>query len=465
MGKKKIIALLAALVVLSVSVLSGCGKPAETSKTDNTKKEVRMLTSVTGGKDEEEMKAFTAQLEKLTGLKIIMDKPADYNNVLMQKLQGGEKYDLVYVNQSQLPNLVDQGAIKDITNEVKNSKILSDTSVIPESEWDMIKIDGKIYAGFNKKEVHRVVNVNSVIASKAGIDVNSIEPTLDGYYQVLKKLKDYNDKTGKVAGFYPMNAVLSTVFDLQPWFSSLGLKGGIVVENGKKTVPWSTDAAAPVWQWLQKLYSEGLLDKDSLTDKTKDLRNKFQTGKTGVNVDWAAWTGLYNANAGTGYPDSFKAVPLPGTKSPDRNYMLTRGGASLWAIPSNSENVAGAMKVLECFATQEGGVLLSAGMEGTDYNIENGKYVLTDTGKKHGCDHGAPVPISSKFQNPIGWNPGFEDALQYIKYATIETSLPETDKYTEVVGKYAVKIVKGDLSVSDGLTSMRNELKQAGVID
>jgi putative aldouronate transport system substrate-binding protein len=252
---------------------------------------------------------------------------------------------------------------------------------------------------------------------------------------------------------------------MQPWFSTVGLQGGIVPdESKKKTVPWSTDAAVPVWDWLHKLYAEGLMDKDALTDTTKQLRNKFQTGKTGVVTDWAAWTGLYNKNAGAQYPNDFKAYPLPGTKGPSGKYMLTRGGASLWGIPANAENVPGAMKVLEFFASQKGGELLSVGMEGSDYTIADGKYVLTDTGVKHAGDHGAPLPIDAQFKNPIGWNPGFQDALQYIKYSKVENAYPETKKYTEIVGKYAVKIIKGDVSTQDGLAQMRAELKQAGVI-
>jgi len=466
MKNRKILALISALLVVSIIAFTGCGKTKEVSTAKPVTKELRMLTAVTGGKDEAEMKLFKEKLEKATGLKITIDKPAsDYDNVMTQKLQSGEKYDLIYMGQEQLPYLVQQGALTDITGLVQKSKILGDTKNIPQSEWDAIKVNGKIYAGFNKKEVHRVVNVNSVLAQKAGINVNSIEPTLDGYYQVFKKIKANNDNGAKAKDFYAFNTAITQMYDFQPWFSTLGLKGGIVLKDGKKIVPWSTDEAAPVWDWLHKLYAEGLMDKDALTDTTKELRNKYQSSKTGIIVDWAAWTGLYNVNAGNQYPNEFKAVPLPGTKSPDGKYMLTRGGASLWGVPANAQNVSGAIKVLEYFATQEGGELLSIGIEGNDYTKNGSNYKLTDTGIKHAADHGAPVPISSNFKNPIGWNPGFQDAMKYLKYASIEQAFPETPKYSEIVAKHAAKIIKGDVSTKEGLANMRNELKQAGVID
>lgn len=466
MLKKRILALMTIVGILTSSIFTGCGNSAKQTSDASSKpivnKDVKVLTAVTGGKDEPGMKAWVQELNKETGLNVTMDKPADYNSTLMQKLQAGEKYDLIYLGQDQLPYLAQQGAIKDITDLVKNSKTLSDPNIVPQSEWDAIKVDGKIYAGFNKREVERVVNINSVIASKAGVDVNNIDPTLDGYYNVFKKMK----ASDKDTGFYPFNTDFTQVFDLQPWFASVGLKGGIVVDqSGKKTVPWSSDASAPVWEWFRKLYSEGLMDKDSVTDTTKELRNKFQSGKTGVDVDWAAWTGLYNANVGSKYPEQFKAVPLPGVKTPDGSYMLTKGGASLWAIPTNAQNVEGAMKLLEFFATQKGGELLTVGVPGYDYNVVDGKYVLTDIGKKAAGDHGAPVPIDSQFKNPIGLNPGFQDALKFIQYSSIEKNLPETSKYTQIFAKYAVQIVRGDVSVSQGLANMRNELKQAKVID
>lgn len=471
MKKAKLLSAVLAAAIISSVAMTGCAQSGGKSSggsdsypADTDTKNVKMLVSVTGGKDAADMQAFQSALSKAVGLNVTLEKPAsNYDDVLMEKLKSGEKYDLVYCSQTQLATFVAQKAVRDITSEVKKSKTLSDTSNVPQSEWDAIKIDGKIYAGFNKREVERVVNVNSVLLGKAGVDVNSIEPTLDGYYQVFTKLKAYNDSTGKVSGFYPYNACISTVYDLQPWFASIGLKGGIVMQNGKRTVPWSTDKAATVWQWLSKLYKEGLMDKDSLTNATKDLRNKFNTGLTGVDVDWAAWTGLYNSNAGAKYPDSFKAVPLPGTKTPSGSYMLTKGEASLFTIPKNAQNGAGAMKVLEYLATPEGGMLLSLGSEGYDYTKSGSTYTLTDVGKKHAMDHGAPLPISLKYTNPIGNNPGVDQALSYLKYSSIETPTVYTSQYQSIVGKYASMIIKGDVSVNVGLTYMRNELQRQQV--
>ncbi len=455
---KKIGAILMSVVMVT-AVLAGCGQSAN-SQSGGKKQTVTMLTGVTGGKDKKGMDAFQKELSQLSGYPIRMIKPADYNTVLMQKLKAGDKLDLIYFDQSQLPDLVKQGALKDITSEVKKSKLLSDPSVIPTAQWDDIKIDGKIYAGFNKKEIERVVNINEALLKKYHLSFTK-EDTLEDYEQLFKQLKQKN----KTSGFYPFNTSLSLLFDLQPWFASQGLKGGIVETGGKRTVPWSTDAAKPVWSWLRGLYKEGLMDPDALTDTTKELRDKFQSGKTAVIVDWAAWTGLYNVNAGNSYPNQYKIVAHGGTKNSEGHYMLTRGAASLWGIPSSSKNVAGAMKVLETFATQKGGDLLSVGAKDYDYHLKNGKVELTAAGKAAGMDHGAPFPISEKYTSPLPHNPGVDHALSFLKDATTEAYLPQTTDYTEIVSKEAIKMVKGDVSVDDGLKEMRANLKAKGVTD
>ena len=178
---------------------------------------------------------------RATGLTIELEKPAsDYGNILMQKLSAGESYDLIYIDASQYANLVDQGALTDITDYIANSEILSNN--VPESEWEDLKVDGRIYAGFNKRELHILVNLNKVMLENAGIDYTQIEPTLDGYYEVFKALREANPSED----FYPFNTS-SARTGPAAWMASQGLKGGVVVDeaDGKTYVPYATDAAAP----------------------------------------------------------------------------------------------------------------------------------------------------------------------------------------------------------------------------
>lgn len=424
-----------------------------------------MMLNVTGGKDDAEMKLFAQALSEATGLNIIVEKPpSDYGTVLMQKLQGGEQYDLIQINAPDYFKLIDQGALLDITDQVQGSSILQGN--IDPQEWADITVDGRVYAGFNKRELHRVVGLNKVHLEKAGINYLEIEPTLDGYYEVFKALKASQD--GK--DYYPLNAVLSETWELQPWFASAGLKNGVVIDSdGQRYSPYSTDEAAPVWEWLKKLYDEDLLDPASFVDKTKDMRDKMgaSSQQTSVTVDWAMWAGIHNANAEAGgvSPEDYEVVCLPGAKTPDGSYMLVKGSANLFAVPANAPNPDGAIKVLEYFATQEGGDLLSIGIEGHDYTVENGQVVLTEVGKTHAKDHGAPVPIYKDWEPRAGLNRGVDEGLSYLEYAAIDLIIPNDGHWKDTVGKWGIQIVRGEVSALDGLSKMREELIALDVID
>jgi putative aldouronate transport system substrate-binding protein len=443
-------------------------KDTEADKSDSdtqTGGVVRIMMNVTGGKDEEEMKLFQKALSDATGLEIQIEKPAsDYTTILMQKLNGGEKYDLIYIGAGDYMNLIGQEALLDITDRIRASEIL--TNNIDAKEWADITVDGKIYAGFNKKEVHRVVALNKVMLNNAGIDYKTITPTLEGYYDLFKKLKEASTDSE----FYPLNAVMADAWDLQPWMAAAGMKSGVVIgADGKKYAPYSTEEAAPVWEWFKKLYDEKLLDPGAFVDKSNDMRSKMSAAsqKTAVTVDWAAWVGLHNANALAGgvSAEQYEVVSLPGVQTPDGSYMLCKGGASLFGVPANAPNVDGAIKVLEYFATQEGGELLSIGIKDHDYTVVDGKYAMTEIGKTHGNDHGAPFPIKKDFAHPFGYNPGVEEAVSYGDYATIDLSIPNEGDYKATVGKWGIQIIKGEVPVSEGLESMRNELVSLGVTE
>ena len=481
MRKFKLLPMLLVFVMI-LSMFAGCGGgdsgtnnpstnstessvPADGTDTDNTETapsgggKVRILTNVTGGKDEEEMKKFSDALAAGTGLEVEIEKPpSDYTQVMMQKLLGGEKYDLIYMGINDYVTLIDQGALMDVTDRVKASTILTEN--IEQSEWDDITFDGKIYGGFNKKELHRVVALNRVHLENAGIDYKTIEPTLDGYYEVFKKLREANES----ADYYPLNGVISETFDIQPWMSSVGLVRGVVTDesDGKTYAPYATEESKPVWEWLKKLYDENLLDPASFVDKTNEMRDKMGAAseKTSVSVDWAMWVGLHNANAQSGgvSTDAYEIVSLPGVKTPDDSYLLIKGGASLFGVPANAENPDNAIKVLEYFATQEGGELLSIGIKDNDYTVDGDKYEYTDLGLEHGGDHGAPVPIYKNFEHPIGYNLGVAEALEYVGYSVTEAPIPNEGDYKITVGKWAVQMIKGDVSIDEGLEGMRQEL-------
>ena len=90
---------------------------------------------------------------------------------------------------------------------------------------------------------------------------------------------------------------------------------------------------------------------------------------------------------------------------------------------------------------------------------------MTETGTQHGNDHGAPFPIYKDFKPIFGFNPGVEEALSYSSYASIDMIIPNEKDYKEIVGKWGIKIIKGEVSAAEGLAGMRKELVDRKVTD
>ena len=461
-GEKKLSFVL--LSVLSVFLLvSGCG--GQLSDAQDSSKELRILTNVVGGKDPAEHKLFEQEIEKHIGLKVKMEKPpTDYDQKLLTAMSSGEQYDLIYLTKPTLDILVEQGVLMDLTDRIQKSKILSDPKVIPTEDWEMVRSDdGKLYGVFNKFEGGTLPIVRADWMKKLGLK----EPkTLDEFYQVLKAFKEKDpDGNGKNDTYGLSTAGL---YDIQPFMSAQGVKYKYVIDsNGKRTIPYATEKAVPVYEWLNKLYEEGILDPNFATNDTTKMRELFLTDRVGMVTYWDAWVGLFNNIRKTEDPDTtFEAKGITGAKGPN-GYMLRRGDPSLWAIPVNAKNPEGAMKFLEFWHTEKGNILGTLGIEGHDYVVKDGKYELTAVGKEHGMDHGAPYPNNTNFKNPIGELPGVREAQQLVlsNNSTVEISTADWPEAEKIVTKYAFKAIMGELPANEAVQKMHDELLRAKLID
>ncbi|MDI3508799.1 MAG: putative aldouronate transport system substrate-binding protein [Clostridiales bacterium] len=486
--KKTLINVLAMglLVVMLLSLAIGCqssdgsveSKDTETStdgqqenggqeaQQSEQKEPVRIVTSVVGGKDPDENKLFEQEVKRLTGIQIEIIKPpsTEYDQKVATMLAGGEKVDLIYTGATQFEKLFPQGFFEPLTDRIKNSEVLSDPNIIDPKEWDRItREDGNIYAVFNKDEGGTLPIVRWDWMQKL-----KLEPpqTLDEYYEVLKAFAERDpDGNGKKDTY---GLTLSKLYDIQPFMGVYGLIGKHAQDdNGQWYIPWATDQAIPVYEWLAKLYKEGILDPNFATNTTANERELFMNDKVGMMVYWAAWVGMFNDQVRSEEPNTtFEAKGIEPPKGPNGEALLMAGEDGLWVIPKNSANKDLAFKFLEFWHTEEGNILGTLGILNHDYKLENDKYVLTEVGKSHAMDHGAPYPKSLKWVNPIGTPLNFEDANQIVKkYAKPQTARADTVDAMSIVDKYGIKAVLGELSAQDAVKAMRAELKSKGYID
>ena len=216
--KKKWSIVTVSVAMFAAAAIAGCGSSKEsggaqtnppadsqTNPSGNTgqqqeKKEervLRMMAGVIGGKTPEENVLFEKEIERLTGIKVKLEKPAsDYDQKLMAAIGSGEKFDLLQISKERMNQFVAQGILMPLTDKVKNSKVLQDPNVLPPGEWDQVKTkDGQIYGVFTKFQGGTMPIIRNDWLKK----LNLQEPkTLDDYYNVLKAFKERDpDGNGK----------------------------------------------------------------------------------------------------------------------------------------------------------------------------------------------------------------------------------------------------------------------------
>ncbi|MBD2867022.1 extracellular solute-binding protein [Paenibacillus arenilitoris] len=445
---------------------AGVTAPASTEPANNEERALKIMTGVIGGKTPEENVLFEKEIERLTGIKATVNKPAsDYDQKLLAAIASGEKYDLLQISKSQMNSFIDQGILTPLTDQVTGSKVLSDPSVIPTNEWDQLKTkDGEIYGVFTKYQGGTMPIVRADWLTKLELQ----EPkTLDEYYTVLKAFTEQDpDGNGKKDTYGVSTAGL---YDVQGFFSAAGLKARYVqTSDGKLDVPFSTDAAIPVYEWLNKLYKEGILDPNFATNDSGKMRDLFLSDRVGMVTYWDAWVGMFNNTRKQQDPNTtFEAKALPGVPDANGNYMLRRGDPDVWVIPVNAEHPKTAFEFIEWWNTKEGITLGSLGIKDNDYTVDSGgKLTLTETGEEHAGDHGVPFWYNSTVEAPFGKLPGVQAAQDLVnQYATLELTPPNWADAEKIINEYSFNAIMGELPAADAVKKMREELKAANLID
>lgn len=470
--------IMSAIMAVSLigGILAGCSPSAGSSSqggsnaasqaaSNEEERTLKMMTGVIGGKTPEENTQFEQEIERLTGIKVTLNKPAaDYDQKLLAAIASGEKFDLLQISKEKMSTFVEQGILTPLTDQVNGSKVLSDPNVIPAKEWEQVKTkDGEIYGVFTKYQ-----GGTMPIVRKDWLDkLNLPEPkTLDDYYNVLKAFTEQDPDGNGKNDTYGLST--AGMYELQGFFSAAGLKQRYVeTADGKLDVPYSTDAAIPVYEWLNKLFEEGILDPNFTTNDTGKMRDLFLTDRVGMITYWDAWVGMLNNTRHEQDPNTkFEAKGLPGAADANGNHMLRRGDPDVWVIPVNAEHPNTAFEFIEWWHSEEGITLGSLGIKDVDYTVDNGKYELTQTGKEHASDHGVPFWYNRNVEPPFGKLSGVQEAQDLVEqYASLELTPSNWANAEKIINEYSFKAIMGEMPAADAIKKMREELKAGGLID
>ncbi|MFK7693651.1 extracellular solute-binding protein [Paenibacillus sp. HJGM_3] len=415
--KKKGLALTAAAVLLT-SMLSGCGgsdepsgnepKPTDSgaqgsSATPNAGAAYTLplvkdgTGSLTVGVPDNRYapKSYTQNLpvwqeiEKRTGVKINWDVTpvAQYNQAMNVRLAAASGLPDILQLPGSPVNYGTDGIIKPLNDLIDKyapniKKYFADNPKIANLHKAP---DGKIYALSADISGTATTDPLGWLIRKDWLDKLGLkEPTtLDEWYTVLKAFKEKDPNGNGKQDEIPLSNQY-TWGGLALFGNALGLHlgeysyGYSVDANGKIKNDWLDPKAKELIVWLNKLYTDGLLDPEFMSKKTdkiladitrevvgatNNLLNATQKFNAAINKPGVNWVMTVPPANGTNKPFYEKAAPISG----------------YWAISKDAKNPELAIKWLDyIYASEEGQRFVAYGIEGTSYKMVNGKPVFTD---------------------------------------------------------------------------------------
>ncbi|MDO3413341.1 ABC transporter substrate-binding protein [Saccharibacillus sp. CPCC 101409] len=136
------------------------------------------------------------------------------------------------------------------------------------------------------------------------------------------------------------------------------------------------------FRWLNHMYNEGLLDKETFTQKNDQYLSKIASGRVLglIDQDWDYAEAENSLKAAGKYERTYGHFPVTLSEEYKDHSFVDIGNASGYGISfttaMSEEKQIRAMKFLDWMASDEGQVLVNWGIEGKHYKIENGKRTI-----------------------------------------------------------------------------------------
>lgn len=133
------------------------------------------------------------------------------------------------------------------------------------------------------------------------------------------------------------------------------------------------------FRWLNHMYNEGLLDKDSFVQKDDQYKAKIASGRVlGLtSVEWE-YQDAENALKAAG-KDEYTYAHFPVTLNEEyKDHAMQSVGVDGYGISITTacKDPVRAIKFLDWLSSEEGQVLRNWGIEGKQYNVDNGQRVI-----------------------------------------------------------------------------------------
>lgn len=249
--------------------------------------------------------------------------------------------------------------------------------------------------------------------------------TVDEWTNVMTTLKEKDPNVS-----YPLTASKSYVGEV--WFRELLPAYNTRTEfclgdNGQVVYGPATENFKAYLAKLAEWYKAGLIDPEFMSNDNKALNARIADGTSAV-ATMAVGSGIRSITENTrpSNPDfKLTGVAWPVLNAGDASSYVLEGGVAHTgvqaAITSSCADPVLATQVLDYFYSEEGGDLISWGIEGESYTVENGKKTFTDKIMNSSDGRSASEAILD-YALPVY---GFVNAMDNDAYIQMNITLPE----------------------------------------
>lgn len=386
---------------------------------------------------------------------IFLDPPASsYDTAMPLAVMNGETdADLIYF-QGGDQAVAEQGLLEDLTPYIENSTYVK--SLMDESNVE--KMESYPYLlWLAPPRISTPVIRSDWAEQMESYDALMADPTVDNYYNFFKELKD----KGLVE--YALTADGDTSRFDSIFNHAFGVTGTCIQEDGKWIFSKASQAEKDKLEFYAKLYAEGLLDPDFLTNTWDVMEQKFYDGDVGVIAGTAGATiQIYNSKMISVYGDEAELTVLPPAKGVSQSFTsvdVTKESRG-FAINVDSPNKDAAFAVLEFMASPEGRILDKVGIEGVHYTVEDNKIVFTDKFPSWWARFWETTnqfdPQDPSLAEPVLSAPAAESLEMVDEYMVMDHNLlipnemtPQWDAMQNLYNEYAADIIRGVRPIDD----------------
>lgn len=235
--------------------------------------------------------------------------------------------------------------------------------LIGENIRDAIRYKGKMYSFPSELEeidLHR--DTGAIMVRKDVLDDLNIDKleTIEDFYQMWKTVKEQTDYIPLTStGFAPIQAAFRVALDYKE------------VGDDELEYIWVQPEYKEYLSFMNRLYTEGLLDKEYITLDTTRLVEKFMGDQAFSTCTGWSFPVTRLRELGEkidGAEVSF--LPQPAGVDDTKGLLYFSWPAQrLWVVPAAAKNKEAAAKFINYMATEEAKMVQDYGIEGEDYTM------------------------------------------------------------------------------------------------